>query len=381
MVQIAVAVYVVANHSVATLAVVGLVGSLPALICTPVAGIVADRYDVRRVSMLVMVLQGICVCLLIPAMSQGLPYFAAGYAAQGVVMSFWAPARQHWLYAIVAVGMRHKANAAIGSISGLMTVVGAACGGLLSSWDPAGALAVAAGIQVVACIGVIRTEHPPATDGVMRPERTSALRDLRDGVRAAGRFPLARSIVWIGIAWGFIGGGYTVLLTGRITADLHADAAVLGLVFAADGSSMLVATALAGRVPRRHHLGVYGSAYVLQGLAWAAAFAAPELWLAVGCVVLMRFASGYIIALDTSILLDTVPDRFRGRVTSLHMTTYMAVGRLSLAALSGVLTVASITVVGVITGVSSAVFGIIWWLASGRRAENIYLTAGTRDPV
>jgi hypothetical protein len=47
-VQIAVTVQVLEHHPVATLALVGLVGSVPALVLLPVAGISADRYDVRR---------------------------------------------------------------------------------------------------------------------------------------------------------------------------------------------------------------------------------------------------------------------------------------------------------------------------------------------
>jgi hypothetical protein len=50
-VQIAVTVQVLEHHSVATLALVGLVGSVPALVLLPVAGISADRYDVRRLAL------------------------------------------------------------------------------------------------------------------------------------------------------------------------------------------------------------------------------------------------------------------------------------------------------------------------------------------
>lgn len=95
----------------------------------------------------------------------------------------------------------------------------------------------------------------------------------------------------------------------------------------------------------------------------------------------MRFASGFIIALDTGILLDTVPDRVRGRVTSVHMTTYNAVGRPSLAALGVLLTVVDTSTVGFVAGVTSAVFGIGWWLWSGRRAKDAYLAADQRDSM
>lgn len=61
-------------------------------------------------------------------------------------------------------------------------------------------------------------------------------------MNAVRHYRRARSVVWIGIAWGLI-----------------------GVVFAADGLSVLVATVLAARVKR--HIPVYAAAYVVQGVA------------------------------------------------------------------------------------------------------------------
>ncbi len=54
-------------------------------------------------------------------------------------------------------------------------------------------------------------------------------------------------------------------------------------------------------------------------------------------LAVMRTASGVIIALDTTILLATAPERLRGRITSLHMTTYGAASRVALAVFAGLL--------------------------------------------
>jgi MFS family permease len=378
MLQIAVAVHVLESHTVATLAVVGLAGSLPALVCTPVAGLVADRYDVRRIALLAIGGQVVVLLLVVVVGGFGLGLLAALYAVQGVLASFWPPARQRWLYGLVPVDLRHRANASIGSINGMMTLVGATLGGLLSSWNAFAAFGVAAACQVVATTQLLRTRGPEPTIRAV-DSRTSFAADLRNGVRAARDFPLARSVVWIGIAWGLVGGGYSVLLAGHVTVDLGASAFVLGVVYAADGISVMAATVLAGRLSRRHHLAVYASAYVVQGAAWALIFVSDHVAPLLACVVLMRFASGFIIALDTGILLDTVPDHVRGRVTSVHMTTYNGVGRLSLAGLGALLTVVGVTTVGIVAGISSTVFGIVWWLWSGRRAKHAYVAADTKE--
>jgi predicted MFS family arabinose efflux permease len=397
-VQIAVTVHVLSDHSVATLAMIGLVGTVPTLFLLPVAGVCADRFDVRRLSLLVIGAQAGCLVLMASVGQLGLPALAALYAVQGGLNAFWPPARQRWLYGVVPHQLRHPANAAIGSINGLMTLVGAASGGLLSAWDVRAAILTAAALQVLVFIQLLTVPAPaPAAGGDLPAATTTAsngtpppagatpvrgrrswsgvLAELADGVRATKRFPLARSVVWIGIAWGLIGGGYNVLLAGHITEDMHGDAVTLGLVYAADGASVIIATTLASRIPHHRHLAVYAGAYVVQGLAWAATFATTELPPAVACLVGMRLASGLVIALDTTILLEGVPTRFHGRIASVHMTTYNAVARISLAALGGVLTVLSVQTVGVIAGFASALFGLAWWWCSGRRARQLYLPA------
>jgi hypothetical protein len=372
--QLAVTIQVLRGHSVAVLAIVGLAGSLPSLLLLPVAGICADRYDVRRLSISALAAQALCLALLAAVMQRGLAALTVLYALQGALSAFWPPARQQWLYGLVAPELRQKANSAIGSINGVMTLVGATLGGLLSAWHPAAAVFAAAALQLgtVAQLVVVPRSRTASAARMGAARRPRLLGDLVDAFRAARDIPLARSIVWIGIAWGLIGGGYNVLLAGHITMDLHGGAITLGCVYTADGLSVIVATAFAARLSQRRHLAVYASAYAVQGVAWAQTFAANSLTLAVMALVAMRLASGYVIALDTTILLATVPPRLRGRIVSLHMTTYNAVARISLAAVGAALTALSISTIGIATGVASAGFGAVWWWRSGRPARIRY---------
>lgn len=376
-VQIAVTVEVLRGHSVATLAVIGLAGTVPSLLLLPLAGICADRYDTRRLSIAVLAAQAACLVLLALTMHRSLVVLAILYAAQGSLAAFWPPARQQWMYGLVAAEQRHEANSALGSINGIMTLLGAGLGGLLSAWNPAAAVVAAAVLQLATLVRLLGVPRPPAIPAETgRLARPGLVDDLVGAIRAARNLPLARSVVWIGVAWGLIGGGYNVLLAGHITKDLHRGPVALGLVYATDGLCVLLATTLAGKVPRSRHLAVYASAYIMQGLAWAAMFAAGTLPLAMLSLVIMRLASGYIIALDATILLETVPPQLRGRIASLHWTTYIAVARLSLSALGVALATFSIAAVGVTAGLASAGFGVVWWRKSGRPAIGLYLASG-----
>jgi hypothetical protein len=98
-------------------------------------------------------------------------------------------------------------------------------------------------------------------------------------------------------------------------------------------------------------------------------------------LAVMRTASGVIIALDTTILLATVPARLRGRITSLHMTTYGAASRVALAAFAGLLAVTGVRTVGVVAGAASVIVGAAWWSLNGRRARPLYMSATSAADV
>jgi hypothetical protein len=194
--------------------------------------------------------------------------------------------------------------------------------------------------------------------------------------------PLARSVVWIGIAWGTIGGAYDILLAAYATGHLGGGGTVLGALYVTDGVAVILGTVLAARIAVRRHLSAYTAAYVFQGLAWASFFLAGHPVAAVALLGVIRLASGIVIALDTTVLLATVPAAVRGRVSSVHMTTYSAMARVSLAVFGGLLVVSDVRTVGVCTGAASVVLGALWWWRRDREAERLYPAAvAEQQPV
>ena len=372
--QVGVFVYVLRHAGASTLALVELAGTLPALLWMPFAGAFADRRDPRRLALGSMAAQTVAVLAALVLMPVSLWGLAACYGLQGAANALWPPARQRWLYAAVPEGRRAAANAALGTVGGVMTIVGAALGGVLSAWSPSAAMAVAAVLQLAA-VPTLSLPGRPAPGRAARPAtapRTTLRADLAGGFTALRGLPLARSVIWIGIAWGFIGGGYNVLLAAYVTERLRGGAVMLGCFYVVDGAAVLFGAALAARVGARRHLGVYALAYVVQGLGWGAMFLPGLPAAGAACLAVMRTASGVIIALDTTILLATVPADLRGRVTSLHMTSYGAVSRLALAAFGGILAAAGTEPVGVATGAASVLVGAVWWALDGRRARRRY---------
>jgi MFS family permease len=365
--QVSLFVFVLQQRSAATLSVVEFAGTVPLLFCLPFTGALADRGDPRIPAFLSLLLQTPCVVMMAVFLHGSVALLTVAYALQGIAGCLWAPSRQQWLYGVIPAEGRTRANAALSTVSGTMTIIGATLGGVLSAWNPQAALLVAAGLQALSVLPLaflVRadlTPHPGA--------RHSFRADLAEGFTAVRHLPLARSVIGVGIAWGLIGGGYDILLAAYAVQVAHAGGGALGGLYIVDGLGVLIGAALATRAASRHHLPLYASSYVAQGVFWSALFLAPSILLGGTLLAGMRIASGVIIALDTTILLATVPGRLRGRVTSLHITTYNATSRLSLAVFGGLLAALGTATVGVATGAASAILGALWWISRRKAGE------------
>jgi hypothetical protein len=369
--QLGIFVHVLQHSSASALAVVELAGAVPALLCMPFAGTAADRYDVRGLAVASMLAQAAAVFGMVMLGGAARVWAVAGlYGIQGAAGTLWPSAMQRWLYGVVPSAGWPAANAAIGSVSGVMTMAGAALGGVLSAWSTTAALCAAAGVQIAAVLpllAVARLGH-----GAAAPARQTLRADLAEGVAALRGLPLARSVIWIGVAWGLVGGAYNVLLAAHVTRDLRGGGLLLGAFYVVDGIAVILGSAAAARLSTSWHLRCYALAYVVQGGAWGAMFIPRQPALGIMLLAVMRVASGVIIALDTTILLATVPGHLRGRVTSLHMATYGAVSRISLAMFGGFLTAAGPTLTGVAAGAASVLVGTTWWIINGGRSQTLY---------
>ncbi|WP_371503874.1 MFS transporter [Allokutzneria sp. NRRL B-24872] len=200
------------------------------------------------------------------------------------------------------------------------------------------------------------------------PVRSRSAREREEGQRfrfggglaALRRYPLARRIVLVGIAWGLVGGGYEVLLAVFATRVLGADGTGIGLLYLVDGVGVLVGSLLGGRVPAHRRQLAFTIGYITQGALWTLFAASPGLLTAMAVLLGMRVASGVVIALDTTLLLESVPESLHGRVFSMHAVSYGAVLRVSLSATGALLGVVGAPALVVAGGVGSVLIGLFW---------------------
>ncbi len=365
-IQVALFYAVLRLHGASQLAWVVLAGTIPSLLLGPFLGTAVDHWHTARTSQLAGFLQALSLLALAEFIGGSLAGLAFSYAIYNTFNALGSTARQRLLYNVTPPAERATANAAIGGVGGVVTVIGAGLGGSVALFGPIPVLLGAVGLRFVSTLCLLRV-WPELSSITKSTAREPYWLELREGLRALSNFSRATSVILVGIAWGLIGGGYDVLLSDYGVHLLHGGGGGLSTLYVVDGIGVMLGAIVARRVATAWKGHVYGWSYMLQGVFWTLFALSRTLMVAVPLLLVMRFASGVIIAWDTTLLLETVPDRLHGRVYSLHNATYGAVMRVSLALTGTLLALVGARDVAIGAGIGSIAVGLSWWLAVGRK--------------
>jgi MFS family permease len=247
---------------------------VPVVVLGPLGGVLADRFDRRRI-MIICDLARVALMLLLAAVAAaGLPI-----ALAPVIAAVATTAAAPYMPCVAAVTPRlvddadlPGANAARSAIGGASIILGPALGGvLLFLGSPAAAFAANAltfGLSALAVLAIRdravfatrRSAEPPASlfNGMFD--------ELAEGAAALRQHPAALRLIGADIMCSFLYGTQTVLLL-LIARQAGLGAQGYGYLFAAIGAGGLAGTALAGRASRssRPHL-VQAAALACAGL-------------------------------------------------------------------------------------------------------------------
>ena len=342
---IALPVYVLQlTGSTLTTSTVFLLELAGALAASPLAGVLADRWDRRRLLIGASLTQAALLLPLLAVDGRGtlwIVYLVT--AAQAVLSTANDPVRQALLPAAVGPGELAPAAAQLGIAANLARLVGGALGGLLlQAYGLTGVVLADAGTFVLAALlltgwstpGVVR-----GTDGPAAPGRDwlAGLAVIRSDRRLAGG-------VAVGALLSVAQGMFVVLFVVFVLRQLGGEAGEVGLlrgVQAVGGiAGGVVLGAVAGRFAPRTLVaaGCFGFGAVCL-VIWngpALTTATPP-YLVLFAVVGVPIAAA--MAGLTTVLLGGTPDEFRGRVMSTLVVadaSAQAAGTLLAGALIGV---------------------------------------------
>jgi MFS family permease len=320
------------------LGLLGAAASIPNIVMTLVGGVIADRFDKRR------------VMLCTSASSAGLLATLAWLDAQGAVAVWhvlmiaalfslitgidW-PARASMYPRLVERPAFMSAVALNSFIWQSSRMIMPALGGLLISVSDTSVLFTLGALGFATMFMVVATLPP-------QPSATatgSAFEQLGEGLRFIWQTPLFRWLMGLTFVAMFLGQSFTQLMP--VFADrLGSDETGYGYLLSAGGMGSVIGTLLIGSVQRHGQLG-----RVMLGAATCAAlltliFASLTLlgwfWAAFAAALLVATcASGFNIS-SMTVLQLSVPDGLRGRVMGVHSMSFsmMPLGGLFLGALA-----------------------------------------------
>lgn len=304
----------------------------PALVLSPLTGVVADRFDRRRTVMLgnlFMALPPLVIAWLVAHDRIGIRSLLLLAGLGGVGLAFTNPASNAVLPALVPAAEVHQAVTFGATAVNVMRVLGPSVGGFaIARWGPDWAFTLN-GISFLAVVVAWMLVRPANTRPAAHPGEGFLTR-LREGMRyAMARRALRRLLGLNAVVATFV--FHAPLMPLFAVSVLGGDAHTLTVLTTATGVGAVVGAFLAGelRSDARRAFVVSFGALACSG-ALVVFSRSRSLLLSCSCLVL--FGLGYFLFLATSqsMLVMTVHDEYRGRVQGLLGT--VSIGGVPIAA-------------------------------------------------
>jgi MFS family permease len=294
---------------------------LPWALASPLAGVLADRFDRRRLMIASdLIRAGIVLGFLVVDTPAEVPLLYVLAAAQVVVSSVFQPAKNALLPLIVARRGLVTANTILSATWSTMLAVGAAAGGVAAGVLGNEAVFVLDSLTYLVSASLLwrlRVPAAPPADEAPAPLLRSAWGEVVGGWRYLVRRPDVGRIALAKAVWTAGGGGLILLATlaGEALTPGRPELG-MGLVFSARGLGTGIGPILARSLftDPRAWPAVLGGCIVLSGVCYAMPGVWPLGWIVLAFVFGAHLASGSNWVLSTVLLQERADDAFRGRV-------------------------------------------------------------------
>src|SRR3954452_13847278 len=308
------------THSAALVGLLGIVELVPIVVCSLLAGAIADRIERRRLMFAAQATISVAAALLAVGAFTGSPpvgviyllaaLLAAGSTVDNVTRSAIVPA---------LAGDRLRAALSVNyGLYQMAAVIGPAIGGLVIAGAGVGAAYAADAFGFLVMLGVtaaLPPLPPAATDTAHLPILQSIGEGLRF-VRRQGALMGSFAIDLVAMTFGMPRALFAVL---ALTV-YDAGASGTGLLYASVSAGASIAALTTGWVESVNRLGrVVIGAVVIWGLAIAAAGLMPSIWPAAACLAVAGGADSVSAVCRSIINQTTTPEELRGRMSAIFM--------------------------------------------------------------
>src|SRR5829696_1056173 len=297
---------------------------VPSFFFGPISGVIADRFSRQRIMIVSDVLRAVVVLgFLFVRRADQLWILYVLTVFQLGLSTFFEPAKTAAIPSIVEDRELVTANAISSVTWSVMLTLGAAIGGLITSWfgtDVAFVLDAATYLLSAALIASIRvTKRRKRERQKLSFLRMLGITETIDGIKYVKDRPRVLALLLVKPAWG-LGGGILTLLAvfGERIFPVGKDAAGgIGVLFAARGIGTAVGPIVARRVSgegERRMQASIGISFLIAGVFYIAFGSATNFIFALIVLGIAHCGGSIIWVFSTVILQRSVEDTFRGRV-------------------------------------------------------------------
>ena len=222
------------------LGLVGFVGMIPTFVCTPLAGVFADRHDRRTMLMITQALsmcEAVVLTFLVFSHQIQVWHIIALSAFIGIVNSFDIPIRQSFTVEMIEKEDLGNAIALNSSVFNAARLVGPSLAGLLIAVAGEGACFL---LNALSYLAVLRSLQMMRIKPVAKlPSTRNILWELKDGWNYTFHFPPMRLILLFLALMSFVGISYQVLMPVFAKDIFHGGPHTLGFMMAMAGVGAL----------------------------------------------------------------------------------------------------------------------------------------------
>jgi MFS family permease len=355
-----------------------LARAIPMLAAGPIAGVLLDRLDRRRVmiaSDLTRAVIAIAFILSIYRSSPLLLYLLS--AALMFASPFFTAGRNSILPVIATPEELHAANTMTQTTSWASLTVGAFLGAVGAQYGFKVAFAFNALSFVISALCISRLKRP----GGFRPVNTerkrkeSGLVQYRDGLRYMRSAPLVFGIAMLSMGWATGGGAAQILFSLFGEKVFNAGPMGIGVIWGFAGIGLLIGGSIAYWLGKRLSFVQYkrtiAIAYVIHGGSYIVFSQMPTIAWACVFITLSRAAIAVSAVLNFSQLLRHVEDQYRGRVFATLESLQWSTMMLSMMAAGAASTAYSPRTIGAWAGAVTSLTAVFWTWANwtGRLPE------------
>jgi MFS family permease len=368
------------QHAKPGLVVTGvfLARAIPMLAAGPIAGVLLDRLDRKRVMIASDVTRAVIALGFILCIGQQSPWLLYLLSAALMFASpFFTAGRNSILPGIATPDELHTANTMTQTTSWASLTAGAFLGAVGAGYG----FKVAFGFNALSFVISALCISQLKVAGGFRPARTehqrreSSLKQYRDGLLYMRSSPLVFGIAMLNVGWASGGGAAQILFSLFGEKVFNAGPMGIGVIWGFAGVGLLIGGAIAYRLGKHISFAQYkrtiAIVYLIHGGAYVLFSQMPTIWWACVFILISRAAIAVSAVLNFSQLLRHVEDRFRGRVFATLESLQWSTMMISMMAAGAATIVYSPRTIGAWAGVVSSMTAIFWTWANwtGRLTE------------